>query len=134
MLSQSSESSDSDYEMNEFSITRDKEKIQLQSPVIGDTLTLRAPQQEHWRLQTTRAGLKELKKVEQQIQHNVMPDFGYAHDNYLLEQHTCKNKWQLMTGFVGDSERFSQLMNYIKLAKIESEIREVEVAAERARR
>ena len=39
-----------------------------------------------------------------------------------------------MTGFVGDSERFSQLMNYIKLAKIESEIREVEVAEAKERK
>lgn len=63
-----------------------------------------------------------------------MPDFGYAEDNYLLEQHSCKNKWSLMTGFVGDSERFSQLMNYIKLAKIESEMKDIEVSEAKERK
>lgn len=92
--------------------------------MIGDTITLR--NQVGLRLQTTKTGLKELKKVEQQIKQNVMPDFGYQQDNYLLEQHTARNKWSLMTDYLGDSDRFSQLMNFIKLNKIESEIREVE--------
>ena len=52
-----------------------------------------------------------------------MPDFGYAEDNYLLnsgEETSSSSKWQLLTGLLGDPKRFSRLMNFMKLSKLEA--------------
>jgi hypothetical protein len=44
----------------------------------------------------------------------VLPDFGYDKDNYILEHHVSENKWRLLTGLIGDTDKFSWLMGYIK--------------------
>jgi hypothetical protein len=48
--------------------------------------------------------MKELLHVEQQIKDmQVMPDFGYTTDNYLLDsQSDIKDKWRLLTGLLDD--------------------------------
>jgi len=48
----------------------------------------------------------------------VLPDFGYDTDNYILEQHDSMNKWRLLTGLIGDGEKFSWLMGYIKVQQL----------------
>jgi hypothetical protein len=44
-----------------------------------------------------------------------MPDFGYGHDNYLIQGMGSQNKWRLLTGLLGDNQKFGWLMNYILL-------------------
>ena len=46
------------------------------------------------RIKTSFDGMKELKHVEEQIiGMTVLPDFGYAEDNYILEREETRNKW-----------------------------------------
>ena len=52
-----------------------------------------------------------------------MPDFGYGEDNYLIEG-DCKNKWKMLTGLIGDAERFAWLMNFLLLNKLETEVQD----------
>ena len=52
----------------------------------------------------------------------ILPDFGYAEDNYILPQHANKNKWRMLTGLIGDQEKFTWLMKYIKMGKLEKEV------------
>jgi len=49
---------------------------------------------------------------------SVLPDFGYAEDNYILDHHEAQNKWKLLTGLIGDNEKFSWLMSFIKLQNL----------------
>jgi hypothetical protein len=46
---------------------------------------------------------------------SVLPDFGYAQDNYLLEKEENQNKWRLLTGLLGDPKKFTWLLDFIKL-------------------
>ena len=54
----------------------------------------------------------------------VLPDFGYDTDNYILEQHDSMNKWRLLTGLIGDGEKFSWLMGYIKVQQLQQKIKQ----------
>jgi hypothetical protein len=45
----------------------------------------------------------------------TLPDFGYGEDNYILSHHEAQNKWKLLTGLIGDNEKFEWLMRYIQL-------------------
>lgn len=55
----------------------------LNSPTFGDTIKISEPK---IKFGTSLNALKDLKHVEEQIQGmTVLPDFGYAEDNYLLE-------------------------------------------------
>lgn len=78
--------------------------------------------------------LKDLKHVESQIKSmSVMPDFGYAEDNYLIDS-VNNNKWKTISSLLGDNERFSWLMNFIQLSKIETRIEKEEEKEEAQRR
>jgi hypothetical protein len=62
-----------------------------------------------------------------------MPDFGYAEDNYILQGENT-NKWRLLTGLLGDPEKFTWLMTYIKveqLKKVVSKAEETELIKNR---
>jgi hypothetical protein len=48
----------------------------------------------------------------------VLPDFGYQELNYLIDSNHG-NKWRVISGLLGDKARFSWLMNYIQLSKLE---------------
>ena len=52
----------------------------------------------------------------------MLPDFGYGEDNYILGTGDQDNKWKMLTGLLGDPKRFSWLMNFIQLTKLESEL------------
>ena len=69
--------------------------------------------------------MKELLHVEQQIKDmQVMPDFGYTTDNYLLDsQSDIKDKWRLLTGLLEDPKKFQWLMNFVKYKKLEATIK-----------
>lgn len=58
-----------------------------------------------------------------------MPDFGYAEDNYLIDNDNS-NKWKTISSLIGDNERFSWLMNYIQLSKLETTIEKEEERVE----
>lgn len=47
----------------------------------------------------------------------IMPDFGYGQDNYILQkdENSSKDNWLLLSELLNNSEKFSWLMNYIKL-------------------
>ena len=90
-----------------------KSSVYLISPTFGDKIRIRKPK---CRFGTSKLALKELKHVEEQIMAmGVLPDFGYDTDNYILDQHDSMNKWRLLTGLIGDGEKFSWLMGYIKV-------------------
>jgi hypothetical protein len=55
---------------------------------------------------------------------SVLPDFGYNQDNYILDHHESKNKWKLLTGLLGDSNKFEWLMGVIKLRKLERVVKD----------
>ena len=79
-------------------------------------------------IRPSRNGLKDLKHIENQIKDlDIMPDFGYAEDNYILNRDdndkTTTNKWQLLTGLLGNPKRFSRLMNFMKLQKLEAQMK-----------
>lgn len=66
-------------------IVRDEEtkSVYLTSPTFGDKIQIYNPQV---RFGTSVNAMKDLKHVEGQIKElKVLPDFGYAQDNYLLE-------------------------------------------------
>lgn len=84
-------------------------------------MKIRAP---NANLGTSRNALKDLKNVEEQIKDmSVLPDFGYAEDNYLLQKNQGESKWKLLTGLLGDPKRFSRLMNFISLQKLEAQVK-----------
>lgn len=63
--------------------------------------------------------LADLKSIEEQIINmSTMPDFGYQQDNYILEKddtEDTKNKWKVLTELISNSDKFRELVNYIKL-------------------
>jgi len=54
-----------------------------------------------------------------------MPDFGYGEDNYIIntreEENVLKSKWSVLTELLGNKEKFSWLMNFIKLKGLEKQ-------------
>lgn len=52
----------------------------------------------------------------------MLPDFGYAEDNYILSHHESQNKWRMLTGLLGNSDKFEWLMTFIKLQKMEQQV------------
>ena len=52
-----------------------------------------------------------------------MPDFGYAEDNYILDNQG-KDKWKMLTGLLGDSKRFAWLMNFLLLKRLENDVKD----------
>ena len=70
------------------------------------------------KLSTSAEAFHELRHVEEQIVGmTVMPDFGYGQDNYILQkdENSSKDNWLLLSELLNNSEKFSWLMNYIKL-------------------
>lgn len=70
------------------------------------------------KLSTSAEAFNELRHVEEQIVGmTVMPDFGYGQDNYILQkdENSSKDNWLLLSELLNNSEKFSWLMNYIKL-------------------
>lgn len=60
------------------------DRVCLTSPTFGDTITILKPR---IKFGSSKNALKDLIHVEQQIAAmGVLPDFGYAEDNYILEQ------------------------------------------------
>jgi len=66
---------------------------------------------------------QELCHVEEQIKSmSVMPDFGYLSDNYILEKdETQKRNWELLSCLLHNKDRFTWLLNFIKLQKMREE-------------
>ena len=97
-----------------------EETVELISPTFGDSIKIRRPSV---RFGSSVNALKDLKHVEAQIKDlSIMPDFGYAEDNYLIGDQT-ENKWKMLTGLLGDPKKFSWLMNYLTLSKLETEVK-----------
>jgi hypothetical protein len=87
----------------------------LISPVTGQVIKIKKVIA---KLSTSADAFQELKHVEEQIVGmTVMPDFGYGQDNYILqkEESSSKNNWLLLSELLNNPEKFSWLMNYIKL-------------------
>lgn len=101
--------------------------VSITSPTFGDTIKILKPT---LRFGSSQTCLKDLKHVENQIKSmSVMPDFGYAEDNYLIDNDN-NNKWKTICSLIGDNERFSWLMNYIQLSKLETTIEKEEERVE----
>ena len=115
-------------------IKKEDGNVYLISPTFGDKIKIRNPAV---RFGSSKNALKELMHVEEQILGmGVLPDFGYDQDNYILDQHESQNKWRLLTGLIGDNEKFSWLMGYIKIQQLQQRIKqneEKELAAKQAR-
>lgn len=87
--------------------------VMLTSPTFGDTIKIRNPQV---KFGSSKNALRELKHIEEQMKGmSVLPDFGYSEDNYILSHHESQNKWRMLTGLLGDTQKFEWLMTYIKL-------------------
>lgn len=92
-----------------------EDEVHLISPTFGDVLKIRKPK---CRFGSSKAALKDLKHVEEQIlTMGILPDFGYAEDNYILEQFEKKDKWQYLTGIIGNSTKFEWLIGFIKMSQ-----------------
>lgn len=90
-----------------------KNTVNLISPTTGEVIAIKG---KNVRVGTSYDALTELKHVEEQIlDMSVLPDFGYAEDNYILSRGENTNKWQLLTELLDNPEKFSWLMNHIKL-------------------
>ena len=62
-----------------------------------------------------------------------MPDFGYGHDNYLLQDASGTSKWSLLLGLLGDKKKFGWLINYITCQKLEAQLQAAEEQERQAR-
>ncbi len=115
-------------------IKRTNDQVYLKSPTFGDVIKIKNPV---CKFGSSENAFKELKHIEEQIQRQgVMPDFGYAEDNYILQGHNS-NKWKLLVGLLNDQEKFKWLMSYIKveqLRKVVSKAEETEVLKNRQKR
>ena len=49
---------------------------------------------------------------------SVMPDFGYAEDNFLLEKHEAPRNWKLLTDIIYNKDKYGWLRNHITLRQI----------------
>lgn len=86
------------------------------------------------RIATSADGLQELKHVEEQIiGMSVLPDFGYAEDNYILERGSFANKWELLTELLNDSDKYAWLINQIKLRALRKDAKHAEHLLELAK-
>ena len=53
-----------------------------------------------------------------------MPDFGYSQDNYLLDRFAeGDDKWKTLSLLIRSGEKFGWLSNFIKVAKLENQIK-----------
>jgi membrane-associated HD superfamily phosphohydrolase len=96
------------------------QRVSLTSPTFKDQVKIRLPQAQ--RFGSSKTAMQDLKHVEAQIQElHTLPDFGYGKDNYILND--CEtNKWKVFALLLEDHKRFSWLMNFINLAKLESTV------------
>jgi hypothetical protein len=82
-------------------IQRQGDSVLIMSPTFGDKIRIKNPQ---CKFGSSKNALKDLKHVEHQIKElSVLPDFGYAEDNYILPHHDSQNKWRMLTGLLGDN-------------------------------
>ena len=66
---------------------------------------------------------------------SALPDFGYGEDNYILaHMNTQPNKWRMLTGLLGEHEKFDWLMGFLQIKKLEKEIQVQEQLQEEARK
>lgn len=94
----------------------------IKSPTFGDRITIEKPK---CRFGSSKNALKDLKHIEAQIAGmEVLPDFGYDNDNYILEHHESHNKWNTLIGLLKDKSKFEWLMKYIKLKSLAKTIEE----------
>ena len=91
-------------------------KVFIKSPTFGDRITIQNPK---CRFGSSKNALKDLKHIEAQISGmEVLPDFGYGNDNYILDHLGSQNKWKTMIGLLNDKSKFEWLMKYVKLKKL----------------
>lgn len=91
----------------------------MKSPLMGGYVEIRNPQVP---IITTAKGLAELKYVESQIKTlEVVPDFGYEGDNFVIEEKQGHNGWNTLTQLIGKPERYQWLMNHIQLNRLKQE-------------
>lgn len=88
----------------------DPTTVKLISPVTGKILTIKNVRA---RLSTSAEALDALKEVEQQvIGMTVLPDFGYAEDNYIIPKtEQCTNKWQILTSLLSNNDKYTWLLS-----------------------
>lgn len=99
-----------------FSYNPKEDVATLTSPTFGDQIRIKSPSV---KFGSSRNALKDLKHVEEQIKDfSILPDFGYAEDNYILSQYLSTDPQRILTGLLGDPKRFAWLMNYINLTKL----------------
>ena len=49
---------------------------------------------------------------------SVMPDFGYAEDNFVLEKLEAPRNWKLLTDIIYNKDKYGWLRNHITLRQI----------------
>jgi hypothetical protein len=93
--------------------------VSLISPTTGEIIKIKNCRA---RIATSADGLNDLKRLEEQIiGQTVLPDFGYAGDNYILEREEATNKWSLLTELLGNNEKYQWLIEQIKVRMLRKE-------------
>lgn len=94
--------------------------VHLISPTFGSTLKIWKPKA---KIGSSKTALKDLIHIEKQVETlSGMPDFGYAEDNYILQE-SDQDKWKHLTGIIGDNSKFEWLMGYIRMTQLEEMVK-----------
>ena len=75
----------------------------LSSPLMNGCLKIKNPRVP---ISTSAKGLAELKYVEMQVNNlEVVPDFGYENDNFILKRED-RTGWEALTSLCGEKHRY----------------------------
>ena len=65
-------------------------------------------------ISTSALRFEELQHIDEQITGmSVMPDFGYAEDNFVLEKMEAPRNWKLLTDIIYNKDKYEWLRNHI---------------------
>lgn len=83
----------------------EKNAVELISPLTGKVIKINNVKA---RISTSAEALFDLKNIEEQIiGMTVLPDFGYAQDNYIIPRAEVANKWQVLTNLLHNNEKYT---------------------------
>lgn len=98
------------------------ENYELVSPITGKIIRIKGVKA---RLSTSADALEALKEIEEQvIGMTVLPDFGYAEDNYIIPKgDEVSNKWDVLTNLLHNNDKYTWLLSQIKLRTLRKDFK-----------
>ena len=98
--------------------------VELISPATGKVLRINNCSA---RIATSADALEDLKKIEEDvIGMTVLPDFGYAQDNYIIGKNHGVDNWKVLTDLLNNNDKYSWLLNQIKIRTLRKDTEEQE--------